>query len=56
MDFMPRIYRDTSDLQKEQADVVSRAAAQHAAFQSGTSWQNYLQKYRHFAASGESRQ
>lgn len=34
-----------------ETDTVSRAAAQHAAFQSATPWQDYLQKYSHFMAS-----
>jgi ribosomal protein S18 acetylase RimI-like enzyme len=34
-----------------EADTASRAAAQHAAFQSDTPWQDYLQKYRHFVGS-----
>ncbi|NTV36028.1 MAG: GNAT family N-acetyltransferase [Anaerolineaceae bacterium] len=35
----------------EESSVVSRAAAQHAAFQSGTPMQDYLQTYHHFMAS-----
>jgi len=35
----------------EETNAVSRAAAQHAAFQSSTPWQDYLQKYSHFMAS-----
>lgn len=35
----------------EETDTVSRAAAQHAAFRSGTPLQEYLHKYGHFMAS-----
>jgi ribosomal protein S18 acetylase RimI-like enzyme len=34
-----------------ETDVVSRGAAQHAAFQSGTRLEEYLQKYCHFSTS-----
>jgi mycothiol synthase len=35
----------------DESNAFNRAAAQHAAFQSSTPWQDYLQIYKHFMAS-----